>query len=174
MKAKAMRSAALALLLTLGVVLGGVALSGWISGEVRESTAYRHSQIISSVFSEDESVGLTTVLTDRQARGLLIEFTRALMSAYLSFELIPYGQFETFGVVYASLGPAVEIDSFAYRGHDLIITGFAPDEESYQEFLSGLKESGHFLDVCGSFRLESDRVHFEIVCVSAIGQGIQL
>ena len=171
---KFVSSAAIALLLTLGVVWGGVALSGWVNGAVRESTAYRQSQIISSVFSEESDVGLGAVLADRQARDLLIEFARALMSAYVSFELIPYGQFETFGVVYSSLGQAVEIDSFAYRGHDLIITGFAPDEESYLEFLSGLEGSGHFLAVSGSFRLENDKVHFEIVCISAIGQGAHI
>ena len=138
---------------------------------MRESTAYRQSRIISSVFSEESDVGLTAVLADRQARDLLIEFARALMSAYVSFELIPYGQFETFGVVYSSLGPAVEIDSFAYRGHDLIITGFAPDEESYLEFLSRLEGSGHFLAVNGSFSRENDSIRFEITCIAAIGQG---
>ena len=172
MKAKFVGNIALALMLALGIVYSGIALSGWVSGEVRESNLYRQSVIISSVFSQEDDVGLSTVLTDQRARGLMFKFARALTSAYVSFELIPYGQLETFGVVYASLGPHVEIGDFAYRGHDLVITGSAPNEESYREFLESLKDSGYFLAVRGIFgAAQGGGVNFEIECLATNRQG---
>ena len=173
MKRRFAGSAALALIIALGIVYSGVALSGWVSGAMRESTIYRQSMIISSVFSQGDNVGLTTVLTDARAREVMFKFARALTNAYVSFELIPYGQLQTFEVVYASLGPYVEIDDFTYRGHDLIITGFAPDEESYRAFLAGLSGAGYFSSVQGSFSKKEDgRIRFEIECAAAGGDGI--
>jgi len=167
---KSVRDTGLALLLTLGIVWGGVALSGWASGEVRESNAYRHSQIIASVFPEEADVGFTTVLANSEARSLLFMFTRALMDAYVSFELIPYGQFETFGVVYSSLNPKVAVSGFAYRGHDLLITGFAPNQESYLEFLTNLENRGYFRAVQGSYCTEEGKARFEITCFARATQ----
>ena len=161
------RDTAVAILLSAGIIWGGVALSGWVSGEVRESNAYRHSQIVASVFPEEADVGLTTVLADQQARSLLFMFTRAMMDAYVSFELIPYGQFKTFGVVYSSLSPAVEINSFAYHGHDLVIVGFAQSQERYLEFLANLEGHGYFRAVHGSSRTEDGKVQFEVICIAA-------
>ena len=174
MKLKFAGSVTLALALALGVIWGGAALSGWASGAAQESAVYRQSVVISSLFSQGDEPSLGTALTDARTRGLLLEFARALTSAYVTFELIPYGQLETFGVVYASLDPRLEIESFAYRGHDLIITGFAPDEESYHKFLAGLRGSGYFGEVRGSFSPHKGGIRFEIECLAADRQGLSL
>jgi len=165
---------AIALALSLGIVWGGVVLSGWVRGSVRESTVYRQSMIISSMFSGEDELGMGTVLTDARARGLLLRFARAVTRAYVSFELIPYGQLETFSVVLNNLGPTVEVEDFEYRGHDLIITGTALDQANYREFLSGLMASDYFGDVRGNFREAAGGVHFEIVCVAPERQGSQV
>lgn len=163
-----------ALVLAVGIIWSGSALSGWVSGTMRESAAYRQSVIVSSVFSQEDEPSLGTVLTDARARGLLFKFARALTSAYISFELIPYGQLEVFGAIYASLGSHVEIDDFAYRGHDLIITGFALDEEGYYELLAGIRDTGFFGEVRGSFSAVEGGIRFEIECLAADRQGQSL
>jgi len=172
---KSVAGVAVAMALTFGIVWGGAALSGWVRVSVQESAAYRHSVILTSVFSGEDDVGLGAILTDARARGLFFKFARTLTNAYVSFELIPYGQLETFSVVYAALGPHVEIDDFIYRGHDLIITGSVLSEASYHEFLASLSGSGYFLDVRGRFDISGDGgVRFEIECLAAQRHGLQV
>ena len=155
----------LALTLVAAITLSGAALAGWVSAGVRDNYLYRQSRIIGSVFSQ-EDVGLSVVLTDARARDTLWLFARALADAYVSFELIPYGEMETFTAVYSSLGPEVEITGFAYHGRNLVITGTAPDKESCLAFLKALQESGHFWEVSGSFDTCEDAVSFKIECTA--------
>ena len=166
-RVRILQSLAFALMLTAAIALSGMFLSGQVLSGVRESALYRQSMIASSIFSEQD-VGLGSLLTDAKARGTLLKFAGALADAYVSFELIPHNELDTFTAVFHSLVPAIEVESFAYRGKNLIIAGTSLDEAGYQEFLSQLRESGHFAEVRGDFQTSDDGVlRFEIECVSA-------
>ena len=153
-----------ALLLSAAIALSGVFLSGHMLSAVQESALYRQSKIIGSVFSEQD-VGIIDIALSPRARRLLLKFAGALADAYVNFELIPYDEIRTFTVVYESLGPAIEVEGFAYSRKDLIITGVAPDESSYHEFVERLRSRDHFEKVTGSFNIAADGgVRFEIKC----------
>jgi len=162
------RDCAVALLLTAVMSLSGIFLSGRALSSVQNSAIYRQSQIIGSVFSQQD-VGFTDIVTNPTGRGLLLKFAEALANAYVNFELIPYNEVRTFTVVYQSLAPAVEIENFAYQRRDLIITGSAVHENGYLEFLHSLRSQGHFGQVTGSFHTTAESyVRFEIKCAAAV------
>lgn len=154
---------AAALLLTAAISLSGIFMSGQLLDSVRDSAFYRQSQIIGSIFSQEDT-SLIQVATDTRARNNLFKFAGALANAYVSFEFIPYNEMQTFTAVHESLGPAIEIDSFEYHGKNLVITGSAPDETEYSEFLDRLRSHNHFAQVTGNFHTTPEgRAAFEIV-----------
>jgi len=162
------KDCALALLLAAAISLSGTFLSGQALESVRESALYRRSQIIGSIFSRQDA-GITEIALSPRARGLLLKFAGALADAYVNFEMIPHSELTTFTVVYESLGPLVEIESFTYRRKDLIITGRAPDENGYQEFMERLRSRDYFGQVTGGFYTNVDSgVRFEIQCAAPV------
>ena len=161
------KNSAGALALVVALAAGGTLLSGKLLRDIQASDVYRQSQVISSVFSQ-EDVGVTKILTDPKAGRTLLKFTGALADAYLHFELIPLGEEKTFSVVYGSLGPGVEVDSFAYRGRNLTITGNAQSKAQYHAFLEKIRGQRHFAQVRGSVHAVSKgEVSFSVECLSA-------
>ena len=159
---------AAALLLTAAISLGGIFMSGQLLGSVHDSAFYRQSQIIGSIFSQEDA-SLGQIITDAGARNTLFKFAGALANAYVSFEFIPHNEMQTFTAVYESLGSVTEIYSFEYQGKNLVITGSSPDAAGYLEFLDRLRLHRHFTHVTGSYRTTWEgRAAFEIVCVSAL------
>lgn len=154
-----------ALLLAAALCLGGILLAR----QVTESNLVRQSQIIRSVFSgEEDSPALAKVVTDPRGREALLKFAQGLANAYVSFELIPINEAATFSAVLESMGPVVEIEAFAYHRRNLTITGTAPDETGYQEFVRRLRGTGHFEGVSGHAYLTNENLfRFEIECVAA-------
>ena len=157
------KSAALALTLALAIALGGISLAEWAVDGVIGSAPYRQSKIISSLFSQQD-VGLSTALTDPQARRTLLKFAGGLAEAYVRFELIPHSQLEIFSAVYGSLSPEVQITSFDHHGRNLIISGTAQSQEDYDRFLLNLRSTDHFSRVYGRLG-EGTPLSFEIECV---------
>lgn len=157
-----------ALALIVGLAAGGALLSGKLLRDIQASDVYRQSKVIGSIFSQ-EDVGVTKILTDPKARRTMLKFTGALADAYLHFELIPLGEEKTFSVVYGSLGPAVEVDTFTYHGRNLTITGRAESEADYQAFLEKLRKHHHFAQVHGSGDATPEGAFvFAVECLSAL------
>lgn len=154
------------LVIGVGLVFGGVMLSNLVSGQVRQSAAYRQSRIIGSIFSSREDVGIGDMLTDSGARNTLRLFAAALARAYVDFEFIPYGEAGAFSVIQASIPAGVEITGFNYHGRDLTITGIATDEEGYNAFIAALRGKDYFLYVSGGFQPVEGGIHFEIECLA--------
>lgn len=157
-----------ALLLAAALLLGGILLAR----QLTESPIYRQSQIISSIFSGvdslgEENPGWSTLLTDDNGRDVLLKFAGALANAYVSFELIPINEAETFAAIYQSLDDSIGIDEFSYHRKNLSITGSAADEAAYEGFISRLEETAHFEQVSGhSYTATDDSVKFEIECIA--------
>lgn len=156
-----------ALLLAAALLFGGILLARRLT----ESPFYRQSQIISSIFSgveaTEESPGWSAMLTDARKRNVLMKFAGALANAYVSFELIPINEAETFTAIYESLGDSVEIEEFSYHRKNLTIRGFAADEAGYDGFVADLKASGRFEQVSGhGYTATDDSVRFEIECIA--------
>jgi len=169
-----MKNYALACALCACIAVSGTLLSGQLLERVRESAAYRHSKILSGLFKGGD-IGWGAAVLDPGARGTLLKFTGALADAYVHFELIPVGELETLGAVYASLTPAVQIDSFAYERRNLTITGRAQGDAAYREFLGNLRGRGHFAQVTGDSKACAQGVTcFEITCVLYAGAIIQM
>ena len=134
---------------------------------MQNSALYRQSQIVGSVFSQQD-VGALDIITDPAGRELLLRFAEALATAYVDFEFIPTNEIGAFAAIYESLGPNIEIESFAYRRRDLIITGSAPGRADYNEFLRSLQSHDHFGGVSGQFhQTEQGYIRFEIICEAA-------
>jgi len=117
--------------------------------QVEKSRIYQQSRLLRAVLDQ-ESVGLAEILTDRRNFRMLRSFAGAAVSAYINFELIPVHEAQKFAVIFDSLGDGMEIDTFEYRGRDLILRGAATQEE-YQEFVARLQgrvniaENEHFV-----------------------------
>lgn len=155
---------AMALFLCVSIMLGGV----MVSRQFRESRIYRQSMIIGSIYNEtgsDSLPGWSGLLTDPRSRNALIKFAGAVASAYVTFELIPVNEAETFAVIYESMPTDMEIGGFAYHRRDLTITGTAAGLPVYLEFLDKLREREYFLNVTGSYiETTGNAVRFEIGC----------
>ncbi|MDR2908829.1 MAG: hypothetical protein LBU86_02960 [Oscillospiraceae bacterium] len=160
-----------ALLLAAALLLSGILATQ----RLFESPLYRRSQIIRSIFAGAEekpgsgakAPGWAALLTDGRHREVLLKFAGALANAYVSFELIPVEEPDTFAAIYKSLGESVDIEDFSYHRKNLTITGSSPDEAGYEAFLSRLEETGRFGGVTGhSYTSTDDSTRFEIECIA--------
>ena len=156
-------SAALALIIAVAILLAACFAAIW----VEHSRVYRQSSFLRSIVS-GEDVSVLSIITDPQRRDMTARFIAALTNAYISFELIPHNEAQTFAAVFQSLSEGVHISHFEYRRHDLIMRGKADTMNDYNSFIEQLAATQRFALVTGHFNpTEDGKVMFEILCSTA-------
>jgi len=156
-------SAALALAVATAILLSTSLAALW----VEHSRIYMQSQLLRSIAGED-GVSMLSIITSPEKRDVTLRFIAAITTAYISFELIPYNEAQTFTAIFASLNEGIHIELFEYRRHDLVIRGHANSIQNYYSFIKNLADNGHFTSVTGYvLSEESDTVVFEIWCIAA-------
>ena len=132
----------------------------------QQSRLYQHGIIFGGIIRQDQ-VDFISLVTDPEKRKVMTKFIGATTTAYLDFEMLPYGEAQVFTAVFQSLGEGVRIEGFEYRRRDLMITGSADTPEALDSFVSRLDASNHFASVIIHEYPPGDHaVPFEIWCIS--------
>ena len=132
------------------------------------SRFYRQSKAVSMLVRQ-EPVDFPELL-ENNAQGVLlvIKFAGSLAAAYINFEFIPLNEASTFMAILQSLPEEITIESFAYSGRDLRITGDAEKESELNVFVGALEDSDAFSSVILNYYEAVDlSFRFELFCVSS-------
>ncbi|MDL2234205.1 hypothetical protein LJC63_11600 [Ruminococcaceae bacterium OttesenSCG-928-L11] len=149
-----------AMLAALLILLG----TGGLAKRAAESTLLMQSRFARTVLAQD-SMNPIRMVTEPQKLNVLLKFIGAVTTAYINFEMIPVNEAQTFVVLFESAGDDIAIESFAYHGKKLLVTGTAPTAEACERFRDALEDKRYFSSVAlHQYTTTDDEIRFEMEC----------
>jgi len=149
-----------ALLISAAILPGAF----FTAGRILDSRLIMQSRYARILLSQDDSYGITDMITNPKRYDAFLKFIGAVTAAYVNFEMIPLNEAKTFAVIFESMGGDIAIEDFEYQNNMLTITGTAPDVEAAGIFRDALRERGYFASVFMRRYEAEDGAGFEIEC----------
>ncbi|HAN44505.1 MAG TPA: hypothetical protein DCP97_03845 [Ruminococcaceae bacterium] len=148
-------SAILALIIFSGIYLADLA---------RNSPLITKSRIVSAIILEN-GLSKFNIFKNQSAIKLAVRYAEAYAEAAITFENVPRQDIKNFLPIVTLSGNDIEIQSFRFEGHELIIYGDAKDYGSIDNFAESLKDVSGFKNISAHYYTDIDNVNrFEIEC----------
>lgn len=151
-----------ALALTLVIYLGGTGLGRAL---LQLQKSYRIDLFNRAVAGQDAVVRM---VESERLHTVATRYLQALMDAVIRFEFFPrQEEAEAFLAVISALPAEVEIDSFQFNGHHLLIYCHCAAEPDLRLFWEGLSDSSCFQDVSlESFQRKDGSYAGTLTCIA--------